>query len=798
MFTTNRHTTPLRYIPALLAVAALGLSACSTEELPDNGGNSNGKTAIEFAMSNTGGIGMSLDSRAAASDASRAGFGSNTRIVMRIGSESTDDGSLKYTRTTATASKQVTTGTADYSTVTFAQGTEMRYWDDAHGRKSQLSVYAVAIPDKNSGTLLPETKLSIGTLGENSKWASESTPDNTIAWTVSADQSTAGTVSNQDLCYSNNIQTGGKNGVYQYKFSASDYPAFPGCNPDGSIIEKTPRTDGLIDGVMKYYTETGYSGGKFDRGHMIFRHALSRITVKLTAGDGYNPSTAFVVDHVQINNIRLADGTNTKLNLVDGTWSGYNTAQTITKMETASPQASATHHREFVAQTIPGDEIDQNSTENRLELVVDNNIYYITDKMLFTAFSTSATDDISGDKLTLRQGRNYEINVTVSKKKIDNITASIIPWATVTSSNMDVNNAYIQLELYDPSGTAIDGSYSSNPPLLFRLDDPSQNFIFSDDQWKHYKWYTKYDKYNSLTWDGTNSRWTTNLFFETNYASYHFRMTNEKTDNKIHLGPGSSGPFGEADYFDIATSDEDIWWGAPMLTSATLKYDYQNTASVTPSTDYTSPLAGGFSSSIHWGIAATESPIKFTMLHIKSQIDVVLKTTTGPDAVKLKDGDNTAIVKVVRAFNNGNVELGRGMVKTSGSTGEYVMKLPTYNSRFSDYFATANEATKAYWSYYVPQELVRNSGANANDFVGIEITTPDGNVYKINRLSEITEKTVGSDVGQGQAESQKILRWLPNHHYTYTFTLKKTEVTATATVTKWNEVTAGNEDVTIE
>ena len=778
MFTTNRHTTPLRYIPALLAVAALGLSACSTEELPDNGGgNSNGKTAIEFAMSNTGGIGMSLDSR--------AGFGQSTRIVMRIGSKSTDGGSLKYTRTTATASAQVSEGTADYSTVTFAQGTEMRYWDDAHGRTSQLSVYAVAIPDKNSGTLLPETKLSIGTLGENSKWASESTPDNTIAWTVSADQSTAGTVSNQDLCYSNNIQADaerGKNGVYRYDFGTGSYPTFPGCYEDGTI-----KQPGLENGVMKYTTPSASVPGKFDRGHMIFRHALSRITVKLTAGDGYDPSTAFVVDHVQINKIRLADGTNTKLNLVDGTWSGYTTDQTITKMEKATPQASATHHREFVAQTIPGDEIDQNSTENRLELVVDNNIYYITDKMLFTAFSKSATDDISGDTLTLRQGRNYEINVTVSKKKIDNITASIIPWATVTSSNMDVNNAYIQLELYDPSGTAIDGSYSSNPPLLFRLDDPSQNFIFSDDQWKHYKWYTKYDKYSSLAWDGTNSRWTTNLFFETNYASYHFRMTNEKTDNKIHLGPGSSGPFGEADYFDIDTSEKDIWWGAPMLKTATLKYDYEHTASVTSGTDYTSPLDGGFSSSIHWGIAATESPIEFTMLHIKSQIDVVLKTTTGPDAVKLKDGDNTAIVKVVRAYNSGNVELGRGMVKTTGTTGDLALNQPT------SYFKTDKVETNPYWLYYVPQPL-----SNGSNYVGIEITTPDGNIYKINRLSEITASSVSSSNGQGQTTGSAITRWLPNHHYTYTFTLKKTEVTATATVTKWNEVTADKEDVTIE
>lgn len=773
----------LRYLPMLLAVAAMGLAACSTEELPGNGGNADGKTAIEFAMSNTGGLVMSLDSRAAASDASRAGFGAATRIVMRIGSQKTDDASdIKYTRTTATASAQVAEG--DYSTVSF-DNEEMRYWDDAHGRNSQLSVYAVAIPDNNS--LLPKFTASSG-----SNWATEnattSATNNCIAWEVSADQSAAGTVSNQDLCYSNNIQADaerGKNGVYRYNFGTGSYPTFPGCNEDGTI------KPGLKDGVMKYTTPSASEPGKFDRGHMIFRHALTRITVKLKAGDGYDPSTAFVVDHVQINKIRLADGTNTKLNLVDGTWSGYTTGQTITKMEKATPQASATHHREFVAQTIPGDEIDQNSTENRLELVVDNNIYYITDKMLFTAFSTSATDDISGDKLTLRQGRNYEINVTISKKKIDNITASIIPWATVTSSNMDVNNAYIQLDLYTPSGTAIDGASSLNPPLLFRLDDPSPKFIFSDEEWKHYKWYTKYDKYNSLTWDDTNSRWTTNLFFETNYASYHFRMTNEKTDNKIHLvGPGSSGPFGEADYFDIDTSEKDIWWGAPMLKTATLKYDYEHTASVSSGTDYTSPLDGGFSSSIHWGIAATESPIKFTMLHIKSQIDVVLKTTTGSDAVKLKDGDNTAIVKVVRAFNKGNVELGRGMVKNTGTTGDLALKEPT------TYFKTDKVETNPYCLYYVPQPL--SHGSNDADYVGIEITTPDGNVYKINRLSEIKATAVGTEAGQGQNNDDYITRWLPNHHYTYTFNLTKTGVTATATVAKWNEVTADKEDVTIE
>ena len=139
------------------------------------------------------------------------------------------------------------------------------------------------------------------------------------------------------------------------------------------------------------------------------------------------------------------------------------------------------------------------------------------------------------------------------------------------------------------------------------------------------------------------------------------------------------------------------------------------------------------------------------------------------------------------------MELGRGLVTaTSALRGSDNFKSP------DPFFEEANKRTNPYLFMAVPQLLSGSGSAGDADFVGLEITTPDGNVYKINRLSEIEASAVGSEAGQGQAESQKILRWLPNHHYTYTFTLKKTEVTATATVTKWNEVTAGNEDVTIE
>lgn len=787
MFTTNRHTTPLRYIPALLAVAALGLSACSTEELPDNGGNSNGKTAIEFAMSNTGGIGMSLDSRAAASDASRAGFGSNTRIVMRIGSESSETPTdIKYTRTTATASAQVTTGTQDYSTVTFAQGSEMRYWDDAHGRKSQLSVYAVAIPDKTDEGLIPVEKLNINP-PSGSNWATENTQtsdnNNCIAWEVSADQSAAGTVSNQDLCYSNNIQADeerGKNGVYRYNFNTNSYPTFPGCYEDGTI-----KQPGLENGVMKYTTPSASKPGKFDRGHMIFRHALTRITVKLTAGDGFTQAEApfaftFADGNVYINNVPTS-GT---FDIASGTWKDGATTSTIKKMEVTKQATKADKSYTLVANLLPGYEIKNGDATNIIQFELDYNTYNITEAMLYSALiGKSGITQSDASKITMEQGLNYEIGITVKKQGIDNVTATIVDWATVTAEEQYPSNAYITLYLKTFNETACKGFD------FYRLNDPYDTPQTAEPSVKHYKWYTGYNTDDKATLTPVNAEgntvdendasfdhYKTNWYYDSNKAFYHFRTVNEGTTITTDAANG--------DYFSITSSNvetNDPHWGAPMHSSANITYAVSGDETATPPT-------GGFASSIHWAIGSTKSQIKITELHMLSKINVILKTTDTDNKVTLHDGTTPAIVKLVRYFKDGKVELGRGLVTvTSDSRGSAEFKTP------DTFFEEENKKTHPYLFMAVPQLLSGSGSAGDADFVGIEITTPDGNVYKINRLSDIKATSVGSEAGQ-----EFITRWLPNHHYTYTFTLKKTEVTATATVTKWNEVTADKEDVSIE
>lgn len=788
MFTTNRHTTPLRYIPALLAVAALGLSACSTEELPDNGGNSNGKTAIEFAMSNTGGIGMSLDSRAAASDASRAGFGADTRIVMRIGSQNTETPSdIKYTRTTATASKQVTTGTQDYSTVTFAQGTEMRYWDDAHGRTSQLSVYAVAIPDKNDKVLLPENKLNF-TPASGSNWAAEdastATSNNCIAWEVSADQTAK--VASEDLCYSNNIQNGGENGVYRWSFTEEPqgYPSFPGVDNISS----------LEDGVMKYTTPSASEPGKFDRGHMIFRHALSRITVKLKAGDGFTQADApfkftFADGNVYINNVPTS-GT---FDIASGTWKDGATTSTIKKMEVTKQATQADKSYTLVANLLPGYEIRNGNATNMLQFELDDNRYNITEAMLYGAlYGKAGITQSDATKITMEQGLNYEIGITVKKQGIDNVTATIVDWATVTAEEQYPSNAYITLNLKTFNGTACKGFD------FYRLNDPYDTPQTAEPSVKHYKWYTGYNTDGKATLTPVNAEgntvdendasfdhYKTNWYYDSNKAFYHFRTVNEGTTITTDAANG--------DYFSITSSNEetnDPHWGAPMHSSADITYAVSGNATATPPT-------GGFASSIHWAIGSTKNQIKITELHMLSKINVILKTTDTDNKVQLYDETTTpatpAIVKLVRYFKDGKVELGRGLVTaTSALRGSDNFKSP------DPFFEEANKRTNPYLFMAVPQLLSGSGSAGDTDFVGIEITTPDGNVYKINRLSEIKATSVGSEAGRGQANGGFITRWLPNHHYTYTFTLKKTEVTATATVTKWNEVTAGDKNVTIE
>ena len=129
----------------------------------------------------------------------KAGFSANTKIVMRFKAEGNTP--VRYSQAVATASAQLTgealssdwcytdySYTEPHSHVTYNSGQE-RYWDDAFGRESQITVYAVAIPNKNSDELLSNTILNtngtttetFGTTNPNWYKITDGTENNTIA-----------------------------------------------------------------------------------------------------------------------------------------------------------------------------------------------------------------------------------------------------------------------------------------------------------------------------------------------------------------------------------------------------------------------------------------------------------------------------------------------------------------------------------------------------------------------------------------------------------------------------------------
>ncbi len=732
----------------IIALAALVMAGCNKDEVtPVDGGDQ--KQPVQLSLSGMGGIGTGMSSR--------TGFAGATRMVMRITSKKTVDATSPKAETlvTRTIAKAEAAGTNEYSNVKFdAEQHYTRYWDDAHGRDSQLSTYAVAVPDKDSETILPADIITFPA-GQNASqhWVADDDAY-TVNWATGTDQSD--NYLDKDLAFSNNVSASGENGRYVYDFTLDSYEpnGYPG---DANINE-------LYDGMMSFKRDTrGINTGKFDLGHLIFTHALAQVTVKLKAGTGFDLAAGEFQFTKAGENVKFINvNTTGTLNLKDGTWSAQS-KQDITKIAEITPVGEGVT-RQLVGLIVPGEKITDGVNTTKMEFEIDHSTYRVSEEMLYEAFKVSAGAVIADGKLTLERGKNYQITITVSKKGIDNLTATLVPWSEVTAENINVNNAYITLSLHSPTGTPCSDDFK-----LYRLNDPSDE-ISIDGSWQHYAWYSGYESTTPTRDDG--DVWTTSWFFENNKAFYHFRTTN----STVTVTAAAEG-----DYFNIAADGNDIHWGAPMQSDPTAAnaYDFTNNDK-----SATAPQ-GGFSTSLHWGIGATEDQIKITELHIKSQIKVVLKTTAGSEAVTLHDGTKAAEVKIVRHAASGTVELGRGLVTPIGTDGATVIPAP--GSAPGTYYKTNGVESNDYMLYVVPQTLER--GSNAADYVGLEITTPDGNLYKVNRLSDI----------KVNGQESKITRWLPNHSYTYSFTLTKTGIkNLTATITKWQEVKAGNEDIVIE
>lgn len=794
------------------------------------------------------------DSQAATT---RAGFtGATTDIVMHIESYREIDQMYRNTYTKASAAKDNTGNADSYSDVSFDNAYQ-RYWDDAHGRASKLSVFAVAVANKS----LSETSLAETSLGGSAIWSDNSTtrPEHKITWNVSTgnNMQTSTTIGNEDLVYSNNIQQSGKDGVYWFKFTNSPNTgdgkwmpgekaeindAKTGAQTHGGNYGESTEENNLKDGrlLFRNATDDPTSVGKFDRGHLNFSHSLSRINVTLIEGTGFknDANTDFNIssDGVQM----IAMNVTGTLNVLDGSWAPTAPASdAITKLSASKDNANKSNIAAS-GQFIPGDEFRKDNTTNVMKFKIDDNDYFITEHMIWNALQTATNGStaltaeektaagIEADKITFIQGRNYKFSIVVDKKGIEALTATLVDWSNVVAQEFNIDNGHINILTHQSnSGTSEINNASSH--RLYRLGEPVNQLYIDDEDYTANAYQGVYGDEVTPSIMSGNTYWSTSWYYENNYTAYHIRSLNATAASNKVLGSDS----GDKSYFTIengAQADHDYHWGAPLANATgsvtidgvsknTYKYDE------TDGTD-DDQMAEGYKALLYKGITATNKDkiINLTEFHMMANINVIVKTVNDGGKVDLgdcSDDDHRTKVEILRLYDRGQVDMGIGAVtitKTNpdpatnylttapnvGVKSTETMTPPSTSTTPADFYKDGSTKleTKPFTFAVVPQPLCRTASPTEStpeaDFIGFRIKTPDNNeYYVVKKLYDIIAETVGTSANQ--QSSQAIRYWYPNHQYNYTIIISKKKIESiTCTLADWVEVKAKDIPVDLE
>lgn len=755
-------------------------------------------------------LGLGDDTPAMAKRAARAsyGFEKETRILMRIQSDDNVDanGIHRYTKTLATAGKRgANPSTGDdkqFSTVTPIGGAYNRYWDDAFGRNAHLSVFAVAIPNRNKDGIWKSD--GTGQWNENALQGKadgwdETSDNNQIQWTVASTQ-TSTTLEDEDLVYSRNIRKGAgadEAGRYVWDFTKGDYVPNIEQAITGTNVFKADRMRFTLSNPSD-----PTSPGKFDQGHLIFNHSLSRLTITIKSGEGFIKSGE---DFDANNNFKLSDEgvqalgmkTSGTLDVSTGLWADGATTGTITTNPTVEgPTGSKTYASYKTSmQMLPGYAFNNGNKTNVLQFTIDYNTYYITQDLIFNALKDNAPanglSNTETTKYTMEQGKNYVLTITVNKTKIESLTATLAEWEEVAAVEKPLDNSYVTLKLKNTEGKACEEDFD-----LYRLGVGDGNIHTSEtgttaDAYK-YKWGGNYTDKASLSKAEdyeTSKNWTTEWYFEDNKTFYHFRTVNKDTEI---LGDEDITD----DYFAIhdgPASSTDPHWGAPLK-------NYPGTDKAASKYNITAGPNEGYTEIIYEAIGSTKDAIAIQEFHMLSEINVIVKTKAEAEGgVKLYDSAKEpakqfTTVTLYQFARDGQVKMGNGFVTAVApadyATEEQPLTSPgnTPETFFEINTAKTKETKKFTWRV-VPQTLSR--GDNKTDKVAIKIETPDNNLYYcIEDLSQITPWNSSTHITP---------HWLPNHRYIYTFVISKKGIDRiTCTVADWIDVKAADKDITLE
>ncbi|WP_281084657.1 fimbrillin family protein [Segatella bryantii] len=628
----------------------------------------------------------------------RAGFADgNTAIFAKMKSEANNK-TTQWTATTLLASKDTTNSETSTSSVSYNTVSDTRFWDDTHGRDANISVYAVAIAN-NSET----TNTASSLLSAPNQWtdATDTNSGLSFDYTVSTAQNVATTSFDQyDLVYSNNI------------------------------------TKDTTDARLKFTPSSSDNGhtGSFDKGSLLFNHALTKITVNLLKGNGFEGDFASAKTSVKIGSSANQPTLKGNFDVSSGKWAldekttGEVSATVGTLLNSYNVDNATYDVIPTNAIVMPGYTLRQSNTNTALTINVSDNLYYVSEANLYAALQDVLSLSKSSYAIyAMAQGYHYIFNIELNKTGIK-VTASLADWNSVVGETQNPSNARISVEFLNVDGSSVQSNVN-----LYRLLDEAPEI---SDDYDGTNWNGNYGSAATVETDGI-----TDWYFDSNKSYYHFRTTNV-TPTAVSAMTATNNDGG--DYVLISNGKRDASdpiWGAPMKKGNTISYS----------------STSGFTDCLISAIGPTLNTIHLTQLHMLSQLDIQLTTTTGTDAVTLEG----STVVITGMSPEGQVLMGSGKINATGTVTGVTMTAPSEGT----------VATKPFTWDVVPQTL---------SHIGLIITTGDHNKYVISDLSTIKETGTSSTISE----------WIPGTHYTYTFDLRKTGVKASVSLADWTTKSA--------
>lgn len=597
----------------------------------------------------------------------------------------------------------------------------VRYWDDygtadpnnTAGRTAGLTIYGIGVDGYAA------TYGSVDPTGIPSDWGN-------VLWNVGVptdgliDQSDATSYwKEKDLLTSNNIHVEETNMDYDGTYKFDDY--LSDKNND------TNKSSNILE----------------------FTHAMTKITVQLTAGEGFpgyetNPESAAFQSAPTV----TLEGFNYTGSVSVEAKTSTPTANATANIKMHLNEGGATHTATFDALVFPGNVFADD--KQILTFTADGNTLHVTaeklNEAIQTAITKTATTNYPGTDNTLLQAWNYLLKITVKKTDLD-ITATILDWKTVEAEE-DTPKINVD-KVYGHEGTAFEHDFD-----FFRSTDKGSGY--SKDAWVEYAETSgahTYTFHDQLYWPNHQ----THYFFRGVYPRIG-TSTGEIPEGKVSTATNNASTIAVSNVaYEAGKYPSDLALGWPKTVDSDGKENGD---------DETCKVHSGTQ-----GICATEGQIRMNFKYVMSKVQFSL-TSSGTASLGNVVDLNHVIVEIIDGYTQGKIRLSDGLHEeyAEADKGDYALAV-THNPA-DTYKVTTLDAI-------VPQTL---EGAT------LRITIQDSD----NKVLDIYEIAL-KGIKENNTSKTPITEWLPGNYYKYYLDINKTAINVTATLTDWVTVEASDE-----